>query len=324
MAARSELDDQIKQHRAVNALTAERCRPRRSPTADQLADKLAGLGDVRQVAARRRREGLAEERRSRIRNTMSTTTGSQGGFTVQTEVAKQVLDALKLFGGMRAVAEVFQTAMGNPISISRPRTAPPRPAKSSRRTPPRPRRSDVRSITLTTYKYSSKIVAVPFELLQDSQIDVEAFVRGRLVTRLGRITNTKFTPARRRLERAERHHHGGRHRRHRGQRHQPGHGDHLQQLIDLVHSVDPAYRALGNCRFMMNDSVVKVIRKIVDGQSRPIFNPGWTFGSRPAVPRRRAGSPARLSDPDQPGRCRDGGVAKSIAFGDFSTTRSAT
>jgi HK97 family phage major capsid protein len=31
--------------------------------------------------------------------------------------------------------------------------------------------------TLTVYKYSSKIVAVPFELLQDSNVDIEAFVR---------------------------------------------------------------------------------------------------------------------------------------------------
>ena len=28
-----------------------------------------------------------------------------------------MLDALKLFGGMRAVAEVFQTAMGNPMGF---------------------------------------------------------------------------------------------------------------------------------------------------------------------------------------------------------------
>jgi hypothetical protein len=47
--------------------------------------------------------------------------------------------------------------------------------------------------SLVAYKYSSKVVAVPFELLQDSNVDVEAFVRKRLATRLGRITNTHFT-----------------------------------------------------------------------------------------------------------------------------------
>jgi HK97 family phage major capsid protein len=35
---------------------------------------------------------------------------------------------------------------------------------------------------------------VPIELLQDSNADIEAFVdQSRLVTRLGRITNTHFT-----------------------------------------------------------------------------------------------------------------------------------
>ncbi len=52
-----------------------------------------------------------------IRNTMSTTTGSEGGFTVQTDVAKSVLDALKAFGGMRSVAEILQTAQGNPMTF---------------------------------------------------------------------------------------------------------------------------------------------------------------------------------------------------------------
>jgi HK97 family phage major capsid protein len=46
-------------------------------------------------------------------------------------------------------------------------------------------------------------------------------------------------------------------------------------LVDLQHSVDPAYRDLGNCRFMMNDDSVKVVKKIKDTQGRPIFLPGY-------------------------------------------------
>ncbi|MCE7766965.1 phage major capsid protein, partial [Pseudomonas putida] len=36
-------------------------------------------------------------------------------------------------------------------------------------------------VTLKTYKFSSKVVACPFELLQDSSIDMEAFIKMRLV-----------------------------------------------------------------------------------------------------------------------------------------------
>jgi HK97 family phage major capsid protein len=46
---------------------------------------------------------------------------------------------------------------------------------------------------MNAYKFSSKIVAVPFELLQDSELDIEATVRELLAERLARVTNTYFT-----------------------------------------------------------------------------------------------------------------------------------
>ena len=36
-----------------------------------------------------------------IQNTLSVGTGNQGGFTVQTDIAKVMLDAMQAFGGMR-------------------------------------------------------------------------------------------------------------------------------------------------------------------------------------------------------------------------------
>ncbi len=88
-------------------------------------------------------------------------------------------------------------------------------------------------------------------------------------------------------------------------------------IIDLIHSVDPAYRAIGNCRFMMNDASVKVIRKIVDGSSRPIFVPGYdnTSGALAnSAPDTLCGYPITIN--------QDVAVmaasAKSVAFGDFS------
>jgi hypothetical protein len=48
-------------------------------------------------------------------------------------------------------------------------------------------------VALNVFKASSKIVAVPFELLQDSQIDIQAMVFKRLADRIGRISNTGFT-----------------------------------------------------------------------------------------------------------------------------------
>jgi HK97 family phage major capsid protein len=136
------------------------------------------------------------------------------------------------------------------------------------------------------------------------------FVRARLVTRLARITNTHFTVG-------------------TGSSQPTGiitaatlgatacNRPHLSTtydaLIDLVHSVDPAYRA-GKAEFMMNDSSVKVLRKIKDGQSRPIFVPGYEVGVPGGAPDTLLGYKISVN--------QDVAVmaanAKSIAFGDFS------
>jgi HK97 family phage major capsid protein len=50
-------------------------------------------------------------------------------------------------------------------------------------------------VPVNTYKFGSKIITVPIELLQDAQFDVVAMVMKRMRDRLGRIQNTKFTSA---------------------------------------------------------------------------------------------------------------------------------
>jgi len=315
MAEHDAIAAQIRNIEASLAISAEQLQVDAiSGRADQLAhdQKNPGLA----MFAKWLREGsngLTNEERVIVRNTMSTTTGSQGGFTVQTTVAKQLLDALKAFGGMRAVAEVFQTEMGNDISFPASDGTAETGEIIAQNVTATAADPVFTAITLSVYKYSSKIVAVPFELIQDSQIDVEAFVRQRLTTRLGRITNTHFTTG-------------------TGTAQPNGiitaattgvtasNGTSqvttilYTSLIDLVHSVDPAYRALGNCRFMMNDGSVKQIRKILDSQNRPIFNPGYEQESPGGAPDRLLGYPIQIN--------QDVAVmaasAKSIAFGDFS------
>jgi HK97 family phage major capsid protein len=322
LAEYGELDDQIKRHEQVNALTAERV-------------SLETIGDAADRAARDNRSeasvrfakwlrggdaALTNEEWAAIRATMSTTTPSQGGFTQETEVAKQVLDALKLFGGMRAVAEVFQTAMGNPMNFPASDGTTETGEIVAQNAPASSLDPAFTGIGLTTYKFSSKVVAVPFELLQDTQVDIEAFVRGRLVTRLGRITNTKFTVG---LGDGSSEPNGIISAAGVGVTAANGTTQVLaivyNSLIDLVHSVDPAYRNLGNCKFMMADNSVKVIRKIVDGQQRPIFVPGWTYAMPTGGP--AGGAPdSILGYPIQVNQdvAAMGVSAKSIAFGDFS------
>jgi len=246
-----------------------------------------------------------------LRNTMSTTTGSEGGFTVATEVADKVLEALKEYGGMRAVATVIRTAQGNgmqfPASDGTSETGE-LVAQNAAATA-----ADIvfSTIALDVYKYSSKVVAVPIELLQDSSIDIEAFVVSRLATRLGRITNTHFTTGTgtsqpRGIVTAAASGKVGT----TGQTLAVVYDD----LIDLQHAVDPAYRALGNAGFMMHDSSLKVVRKVKDANNRPIFVPGYELSVPGGSPDTLLGSPITINQ-DMPVMAAN---AKSIIFGDFS------
>ena len=244
-----------------------------------------------------------------VRNTMSTTTQSQGGYTVPTEVAKEVADALKAYGGVRSVADVIATSGSNPINFPTSDGTSETGELIAENTTASGADPSFGVVTLTTYKFSSKIVAVPFELLQDSAVDMEAFIRMRLATRLGRVQNTYFTT-------------GTGSSQPNGVVTAAASGKVgltgqtvsviFDDLVDLVHSVDTGYRNLGNCRFMMNDSSLKVIRKIKDSSGRPIFIPGWDGLAGPMADT-LLGYPVTIN--------QDVAVmaanAKSILFGDF-------
>jgi HK97 family phage major capsid protein len=246
-----------------------------------------------------------------VRNTMSTTTNSEGGFTVATEVATSVLEALKAFGGMRDVATVIQTAEGNPMNFPTSDGTSEVGELIGENTTATDADVSFGVKSLATFKYSSKVVTIPIELLMDSSVDVEALVRARLATRIARITNDHFTKGTgtgqpNGIVTASTAGKTGA----TGQTLTVTYDD----LVDLQHSVDPAYRAGGRARFMMNDASLRVIRKLKDGQNRPIFVPGYEVGVPGGVPDTLLGSPVTVN--------QDVAVmaanAKSILFGDFS------
>ena len=257
---------------------------------------------------------LNQEEWQTIRNTMSTTTTTEGGFTVQTDVATSVLDAMKAFGGMRSVATVLRTAKGNPLSFPTSDGTAEVGEVIAENVTATAADLTFGTKSLPVWKYSSKVVAVPFELLQDSSVDIEAFVQARLVTRLGRITNTHFTTGTGTAQPT-----GVITASSTGFTGAVGQATSIiyDSVINLIHSIDPAYRASGNCKFMMNDASVKILRQVKDGSSRPIFVPGYDGvqgGEALSAPDRLCGYPIVIN--------QDVAVmaanAKSIAFGDFS------
>lgn len=246
---------------------------------------------------------------NRIRNTMSTTTSGQGGYTVQTTVVATLVDAMKAFGGMRMAAEVFTTSQGNDMQWPGSDGTSEVGEIIAQNTTATAADPSFTSVTISVYKFSSKIVAVPFELLQDSVLDIEAFVTKRLATRIGRIQNTKFT-----LGSGTAEPNGVVTAASSGKVGTTGQTLTViyDDIIDLEHSIDPAYRV--NCKFMMADSSLKVIRKLKDGNARPLFLPSYDASIAQGAPSQLAGYPIEIN--------QDVAVmaanAKSILFGDFS------
>ncbi len=307
------IDAQIERHNTVNRLAASTALNNQVLDA---ADRRAHDEDSAacRLFAKWLRNGdraISDADWPTLRNTMSTTTNSEGGYTVATEVATQVLDALKKFGGMRAVAEVIRTAQGNPMNFPTSDGT----SEEGEIVDQNASASDLDIafgvIALVVYKYSSKVVTVPIELIQDSSVDIVSFVVQRLATRLGRITNKHFTT-------------GTGTNQPTGLVTASGAGKVgttgqtatviYDDLVDLQHAVDPAYREMGNAGFMMHDTTLKVVRKIKDTSGRPIFVPGYEMGSPGGAPDMLLGSKIAINQH----MATPAANAKSILFGDMS------
>ncbi len=245
-----------------------------------------------------------------IRATMSTTTTTQGGFSVQSDVANQLIDAKKYYGGVRAVADVIRTEKGNPLSYPGSDGTAEVGELIGENTTATALDPSFTSVSLNTFKYSSKIIAVPFELLQDSSIDIEAFVRKRMAERLARINNTHFTTGT-----GSGQPNGAVTAASSGKVGTTGQTTSIifDDLVDLIASVNASYRSAGSCEFMTSDANLAKVRKLKDSQGRPIFIPGWDGLGKP-MPDTILGYKVNIND-DVAAMAAN---AKSILFGDFS------
>ena len=138
------------------------------------------------------KEMTVDEARA-VQNTMSTTTAAQGGNTVQSEVASILVDYLKDYGYMRRVASQLTTSSGAPLAFPTSDGTSETGEWIAQNVTATGLDPSFGSVALNVFKASSKVVAVPFELLQDSQIDIQAMLFKRLANRIGRISNTGFT-----------------------------------------------------------------------------------------------------------------------------------
>jgi len=227
---------------------------RRGPNGREFAFKLPTASDI-----------------ARFKNAaLVTTSGSnEGGNLVSAETLRDMIEVNMLaFGGIRQVATTYVTSGGEPFVIPTmddtgntgrllaESTAADDNAGggSSGDGGPNP---NFNKVTWNAYKYTSDTVLAPYELLQDEEFDLRSLLGSALGERLGRITAAQFAT-------------GTGSSQPSGIAYSPTAGVTAasqtdftaDEVIDLIHSIDPAYRNGPGVGFMMHDNVLAKVRKL--------------------------------------------------------------
>ena len=238
---------------------------------------------------------------------LSVGTAAGGGYLVPQGFVNALEKAMKWYGPMLQVADIIQTDNGAPLpwptlndtgaigELLGENTA----ATVDASTP-------FGSKTLGAYIFSSKSLALSIALLQDSAFD-ESILVDMLAERLGRVLNTFMTTGTGTSQPA-----GVVTGATSGKVGTAGQTLSViyDDLVDLLHSVDPAYRNNPKALWMMNDLSVGVIRKIKDTTGRPIWEPSIATDKPDTI----LGKPVYVNN-DMATMAAN---AKSILFGDFS------
>jgi HK97 family phage major capsid protein len=242
------------------------------------------------------------------RTAQGTTSGAVGQYLVPDETMRQLEISMLEFGGMRSVATVIRTDSGADLPIPT--------VDDTSNTGRIVTENNVATETgvtfsqtvLQSFLYGSDYVLVSVQLLQDSAFDVGSLLGRLLGERLGRIHNSHFTT-------------GDGSSKPRGIVAAAGSGvtsvadpPTYDNFVDLVHSVDPAYR--NNAKFMMNDTTLKTVKKIKvlqysgDSTGAPLWAPGLASGQPDTI----LGFPYVINQQ----MASPGSSAKKVIFGDLS------
>ena len=256
-----------------------------------------------------------------VMNAQGTGSGSQGGFVVPTGFSGMLEKAEKWFGGVEGICGEFTTATGNPW---------PWPTVNDTANHGRVIGENVQNVetdivfnqvTFKSYILSSDIVLVPLSLMEDSYFNFDALVAEMLGVRLGRLKNNLFTLG-------------------TGVTQPTGivtaavsaglintlltgstTSIAYSDLVNIESAVDPAYRYNSSSYWMFSDAVLKILKKLVDGNGRPLWQPGLSASfEQGAQVNIAASSPTILNHPYiiNQDMATPAASAYTVLFGDMS------
>lgn len=233
-------------------------------------------------------------------------TDSAGGYLVPEGFYNRIVESMKAFGGMVDAAPTTRipTADGRDLPIPTDDDTGNKGAILAENAAITEQDIVVGVVTLKAYKYTSKLVKVPYELLQDSAFPLDPYLAKKFGTRLARILNEHFTTGDNTAKPQ-----GVVVASSLGKTAASGTTIADTELVDLLHSVDPAYRGPSSA-YMFNDATLAVIKKLKDSQGRFIWAPGLTTGE----PDRLLGQKYIVNQD----MASIGLSAKTVLYGDFA------
>lgn len=250
---------------------------------------VSGLKSISDYAMFResiRRQLVWNEQAGRYQNInpLTTQTGQGGGFLVPEGFSQQFETALLAYGYLLQVCDVMRTTGAEPIpwpnandTTNKGRMLTQNAAVDN--TGASTKYPTYGATMFYAYKCTSDEVLVPFELARDNAVGLVEWLGEALGIRIGRTMNDQGTTG-------------------------TGAGNptglitalvniassagivssakaatlQYDDVIELEHSVDPAYRSNPGVGYMCHDSIIKALRKLKDGMGRYLWEPNANAG----------------------------------------------
>lgn len=228
---------------------------------------------------------------------MSVGVNTLGGYFVPQGFVYEIEEALKYYGDMLNVADIMDTATGQPLPYPTDNDTTNTGEIVGEGAQVSGADVSIGHITYGAYKFSTKLVKVSIELMQDSAFDLETYLKKKFAIRLGRILNTKFTVgsgvsepnglitaivANNGAPSATPGQAYGIPLIATGSAGNDGSGNTgtnsigSSDLINLEHTVDPLYRR--GAKYMLHDQTLRFVKTLLDKYGRPLWKPGLSSG----------------------------------------------
>jgi len=214
-------------------------------------------------------------------------TGS-AGYTIPQGFVYNVETAMKFYGEMLQAGDIMDTATGQDLPWPTQNDTAVSGEQIDENTQVNKQDLSFGRAVFKAFKYSTKMIPISMELLQDTAFDLESYVTEQFAIRLGRILNTKFTTGAGTTEPqgivtgatsgvAAAVGSAG----NTGGSETGANTIGTADLTELEYSVDRAYRR--GAAYMMHDTTEKYLKELLDKYGRPLWRPGMTSGAPDSI-----------------------------------------